>query len=200
MRLASGWPAGRRLCRHITTAVLTFGRVNPSQNGGRGPSNKLQCHAPDASHAADGRGRGRNALHPSALPPRARLFNDCCRWWRTLAGNSPAGTPTTAGQTQGHLRCRWRDRSPAWPGRWRRCPASGWHCRHRWQMDCCPPRPVDPGHRLEHHPGLNHRQNAPRLVRSAGSQPLSRGQQLWRSGWLRLSGRGQHRRRGGRGR
>ena len=53
-------------------------------------------------------------------------------------------------------------------------------------------------HRLEHHPGLNHRQNAPRLVRSAGSQPLSRGQQLRRSGRLRLSGRGQtwRRRRG----
>lgn len=40
-------------------------------------------------------------------------------------------------------------------------------------------------HRLEHHPGLNHRQNAPCLVGSAGSQPLSRGQQLRRSGLRR---------------
>ena len=39
----------------------------------------------------------------------------------------------------------------------------------RWIAALCR-RPIR-RHRLEHHPGLNHRQNASRLVRSAGSQP-----------------------------
>ena len=143
--------------------------------------------------------------------PTSRLFNDCCRWWRTLAGVAGA-----------HARWIPRPRLSRHRGIGvADCAIDRLHCL-AVGADVQPADGIaDIGGRwiaalrirsirrygLEHHPGLNHRQNAPRLVRSAGSQPLSRGQQLWRGGLRhgrgqrgRRHGRGRRRRRGGRAR